>query len=208
MSVDTGRNLTSKNKCILPPPWNVYSCVQPPLFPAVVYGGQHRTSCQDHRHATSSYRPSDPEKEQCDTCLYTGMATCAGLCLYSFKIALLDEPTPTIRHQRVLMAFGTAWAVAGVYRAYLGWCNVYPTQSPTASRLWCQHCRLIEPQGKLLRPIHLACFDPLLWDMLYIWQEMWDQMWFLVPGIVYKCCTYDAVEMLSTKTIWKHELLW
>uniref|UniRef100_A0A6T7GDW5 Uncharacterized protein n=1 Tax=Attheya septentrionalis TaxID=420275 RepID=A0A6T7GDW5_9STRA len=119
MGVDTGRNLTSKNKGILPPPWNVYSCLQPPCPAVYTHGGHYRTSCQDQRiHATSPY--SDPEKEQCDSCLYTGMATCAGLCLYSFKIALLDEPTPTIRHQRVLMAFGTAWAVAGVYRAYLG----------------------------------------------------------------------------------------
>jgi hypothetical protein len=70
-----------------------------------------------------------PAVEQCDSCLYTGVATCTALSLYFFKMALLDTPetfkSQTARFKahtdkRFMLAFGSCWAVAGVYRLYLG----------------------------------------------------------------------------------------
>ena len=66
--------------------------------------------------------------KSCDACLYTGMATCTGLSVYFFKMALLDLPeegtaqfTPNVKtNKRFFLACGTFWAVAGIYRWQLG----------------------------------------------------------------------------------------
>jgi hypothetical protein len=81
-----------------------------------------RTNCQGRK----DYR--EAEDESCDACLYTGVATCTGLSGYMFKMALLDLPeegtklfTNQVRNQkRFLLLFGASWAVAGIYRLYLG----------------------------------------------------------------------------------------
>ncbi len=99
------------------------------------------------------------KKQSCRQCLYTGVATCAGLSAYFLHLAYEDQP-PSKTHQRqpdattsksttirnantskqptwlrtaamklmrqksagnrsFHLAFGAAWAVAGVYRLYL-----------------------------------------------------------------------------------------
>lgn len=68
------------------------------------------------------------DDEHCKSCLYTGVATCTAVSAYFFKTALLDLPergtpqfTKEVRNQKYFMiSFGTAWAIAGVYRWYLG----------------------------------------------------------------------------------------
>lgn len=83
------------------------------------------TKCQGTSN-TQDYRPA--EDDPCDACLYTGVATCTGLSCYMFKMALLDLPeqgangwTKQVRQQkRFLLLFGGSWAVAGLYRLYLG----------------------------------------------------------------------------------------
>jgi UDP-N-acetyl-D-mannosaminuronic acid transferase (WecB/TagA/CpsF family) len=67
--------------------------------------------------------------------MYTGMATCTGLSLYFFKMALLEEDLPETRktaqftkhiataatkNKRFFFVCGTAWAVAAAYRWHLG----------------------------------------------------------------------------------------
>ena len=74
----------------------------------------------------SSTTQSISKREQCVACLYTGVGTCTALSLYFFKLALLDAPespkelVKTHKDQRFMLAFGTCWAMAGVYRLYLG----------------------------------------------------------------------------------------
>mmetsp|Transcript_3806 Transcript_3806/g.5825 ORF Transcript_3806/g.5825 Transcript_3806/m.5825 type:complete len:147 (+) Transcript_3806:327-767(+) len=71
--------------------------------------------------------PKD-EDENCNVCLYTGVATCTGLTLYFWKMGILDMPERSsskftlevARQQRFLVTFGGAWALAGAYRLYLG----------------------------------------------------------------------------------------
>lgn len=83
------------------------------------------TNCQGRNN---DYREAEDESS-CDACLYTGIATCTGLSGYMFKMALLDLPeegtkqfTNQVRNQkRFLLLFGASWAVAGIYRLYLGW---------------------------------------------------------------------------------------
>lgn len=67
-------------------------------------------------------------EEHCDTCLYTGVGTCAAVSIYSMKL-YLDLPSNTgisreafraIRSQkRFLLLFGSAWSLAGCYRMYI-----------------------------------------------------------------------------------------
>jgi uncharacterized membrane protein len=69
-----------------------------------------------------------PQQESCDACLYTGLATCTGLSLYFYKMALLDLPEDAVKftkrqvqtNKRFLLACGTFWAAAGIYRWNLG----------------------------------------------------------------------------------------
>lgn len=84
------------------------------------------TSCEG---TNTSTLPPQQEQESCAACLYTGMATCTGLSLYFFKMALLDLPeegttafTKQVKtNKRFLLGCGTFWAAAGIYRWSLGW---------------------------------------------------------------------------------------
>jgi len=63
--------------------------------------------------------------KQCKTCLYTGVATCAFLSAYSFKVALLDLPRnpvtkDVLNHKRLMLGFGYTSILVGAYRFYLG----------------------------------------------------------------------------------------
>jgi len=71
------------------------------------------------------------EKEDCDACLYTGIATCTGLSFYFAKLALLDTPDITKdmslkvarghRNSRAgFLVVSTLWVAAGAYRWHLG----------------------------------------------------------------------------------------
>lgn len=76
-------------------------------------------------HCQGSEEPvAASEERTCDTCLYTGVATCACLSAYFFKLAYLDiveAKTPELSRQRRFLALmGTASAVGGIYRWYLG----------------------------------------------------------------------------------------
>ena len=85
---------------------------------------------QMHPSIISDIKKNDnrPEEEnpppKCRTCLITGVLTCTAVSGYFFKIALIDLPESTkhevVRQKRFLLGFGSAWAVAGVYRFYLG----------------------------------------------------------------------------------------
>ena len=69
--------------------------------------------------------------DQCDSCLYTGVATCSALSLYFLKMSS-EPPSPLaagtkkmsmnqIKGQKhFLLAGSAAWAIAGMYRFYLG----------------------------------------------------------------------------------------
>ena len=59
-------------------------------------------------------------QEPCKTCLYTGVAVCAGLSLYFAKLAI-EDGVP-LKNQRFLWACSAGWVVAGMYRWQLGWC--------------------------------------------------------------------------------------
>jgi hypothetical protein len=82
------------------------------------------------RTASSPQQQQLQESKSCTSCLVTGIATCTGLSLYFFKMALLDLPeqgsaaftrTPKMQtNQRFLLACGTFWAVAGIYRWNMG----------------------------------------------------------------------------------------
>lgn len=71
------------------------------------------------------------EKESCDACLYTGVATCVGLSLYFAKIALLEVPDITKempkdiaaahwRSKAGYLTVSAVWVGIGVYRWHLG----------------------------------------------------------------------------------------
>ena len=72
----------------------------------------------------SAENMNQPPKEQCEACLITGVMTCTGISAYFFKTALLDMPESAkkevMRQKRFLLGFGSAWAIAGAYRLYLG----------------------------------------------------------------------------------------
>ena len=74
---------------------------------------------------------TDSTSDSCSTCLYTGVATCAAVSLYSLNAAfdlpsldqkgLSKEAIKAIKHQkRFLLGFAGAWTLAGCYRYYLG----------------------------------------------------------------------------------------
>mmetsp|Transcript_52839 Transcript_52839/g.78352 ORF Transcript_52839/g.78352 Transcript_52839/m.78352 type:complete len:178 (-) Transcript_52839:333-866(-) len=71
--------------------------------------------------------PADGDSS-CQTCLYTGVTTCAVVCAYFTKTALLDLPETGTRavmreakrQKRFLLVFAGCWGMTGVYRAYLG----------------------------------------------------------------------------------------
>lgn len=56
--------------------------------------------------------------EPCKACMYTGMATCAGLSVYFVKLATDDTTLP--KNRRFLWACSAGWIVAGAYRWYIG----------------------------------------------------------------------------------------
>ena len=67
------------------------------------------------------------EKEPCNTCLYTGVATCGGLSLYFTKLALELPESGTMsamqqaaKNKRFFLVGSAFWAGAGLYRLYLG----------------------------------------------------------------------------------------
>mmetsp|Transcript_17692 Transcript_17692/g.24961 ORF Transcript_17692/g.24961 Transcript_17692/m.24961 type:complete len:108 (-) Transcript_17692:336-659(-) len=72
----------------------------------------------------------EKEKITCKTCMYTGMATCTGLSLYFMKLSselpeITKETNKEVltkvgRQRNFLMVGSAAWAVAGIYRAYIG----------------------------------------------------------------------------------------
>ena len=73
----------------------------------------------------------DEDRQSCEACLYTGIATCTGLSLYFAKIALLETPDVTQEmsrevakgHRRNRLGFlvvSAFWFVTGVYRWHLG----------------------------------------------------------------------------------------
>jgi len=90
-------------------------------FPSENRNALSPNNCQSDRHQ-STFPP--PPNEQCQTCLVTGVLTCTAVSSYLFKMALLDLPVSTkrevLRQKRFLLGFGSAWAVAGAYRLYLG----------------------------------------------------------------------------------------
>lgn len=74
----------------------------------------------------------DPPRKSCKECLYTGIATCSCLSLYFLKLAS-EEPSneatkqtkskkmkPIRNHKYFCLCSSAAWAMAGVYRVYLG----------------------------------------------------------------------------------------
>jgi len=84
------------------------------------------TRCDTPKGPPSQH--DNDKNESCAACLYTGMATCTGLSLYFFKMAVLEMPEEgtaaftrqTQTNKRFLLACGTFWAAAGVYRWHLG----------------------------------------------------------------------------------------
>jgi hypothetical protein len=114
--------------------------------------GATTTSCEalpsndenDRNKRSSRPRPSEsnPYKteieqlqreldEPCQTCMYTGMAVCAGLSLYFVKLATDETTLP--KNRRFLWACSAGSVVAGVYRWYLGW-NSYRYNITNLSR--------------------------------------------------------------------------
>jgi hypothetical protein len=76
---------------------------------------QERTPTEENTTTTTTTELS------CASCMYTGMATCTGLSLYFFKMALLDVPKQGIAtNKRFFLVSGTVWAAAGIYRYHLG----------------------------------------------------------------------------------------
>lgn len=59
------------------------------------------------------------DEKVCSVCMYTGMAVCTGLSLYFVKLAT-DETVTLAKNRRFLWVSSAGWAVAGVYRWYLG----------------------------------------------------------------------------------------
>jgi hypothetical protein len=92
----------------------------PYLHPSHFLLAPNRTYCDE-----GGDRIPPSEEESCDTCFYTGVATCTGLSLYFLKAAYLDLPegplTKELQSQKRFMIFmGSASAIAGAYRWYLG----------------------------------------------------------------------------------------
>ena len=78
----------------------------------------------------NSTQTPDPlmKEKQCQTCLYTGVATCTGLSLYFFHLAS-EVNVPSVGHKayremtrqkRFLLGGSVTWAMVGMYRFYLG----------------------------------------------------------------------------------------
>ena len=95
------------------------------LFPSthLSSGEQSTRPVNDKRDDVSG----EPPREQCKTCMFTGMATCAGLSLYFLKLwsELPDSGTKQTMRQvskqrNFLLGGSAAWAIAGIYRGYLG----------------------------------------------------------------------------------------
>lgn len=77
--------------------------------------GAHGGYCQCEG---SQRQDSSDTQEQCAVCMYTGVTVCTGLSLYFVKLA--TEETTLPKNQRFLWACSAGWAVAGMYRWYLG----------------------------------------------------------------------------------------
>jgi hypothetical protein len=61
----------------------------------------------------------DVDTDRCDSCLYTGVATCTGLAAYFAHMALYDAAVQP-RHRPFLMALSACWMAVGAYRWKLG----------------------------------------------------------------------------------------
>jgi hypothetical protein len=108
------------------------------LFTNTTRTGQHfhqhniftnttRTGQQD----PTTTNVGNTESVSCNSCMFTGMATCTGLSLYFFKMALLDLPEKkttlgqctkqvATTNKRFFLVCGTVWAAAGIYRYHVG----------------------------------------------------------------------------------------
>jgi hypothetical protein len=58
-------------------------------------------------------------RASCASCLYTGVATCAGLAAYFAHLGR-NDPAVLPRHRPFLLAAAAGWAAAGAYRWILG----------------------------------------------------------------------------------------
>mmetsp|Transcript_29573 Transcript_29573/g.29943 ORF Transcript_29573/g.29943 Transcript_29573/m.29943 type:complete len:139 (-) Transcript_29573:29-445(-) len=73
----------------------------------------------------TSILSTSSESSSCQSCLYTGVATCIGISAHFAKIAFYDEPLPErLKHaasdKRFMVGMSGAFAIAGIYRFYLG----------------------------------------------------------------------------------------
>lgn len=92
----------------------------------------HEESTVSSSSSSSRYhhhQPTAPQQqqfqEQCSVCMYTGIAVCSGLSLYFVKLATegssITMPKQQLQqHRGFLWMCSAGWAVAGVYRWYLG----------------------------------------------------------------------------------------
>jgi hypothetical protein len=90
--------------------------------------GQGEPYTSDSSMGGTKPNTNNDSQESCASCMYTGMATCTGLSLYFFKMALDSPEKKSVQftkhvatNKRFFLLCGTAWAAAGVYRWHLGW---------------------------------------------------------------------------------------
>lgn len=98
-----------------------------PVYTSLIYASILNNISSSSTTPNSSnnehHNSNHPPKEQCKTCLITGVLTCTAVSGYFFKTALLDLPESSsrevIRQKRFLLGFGSVWALAGAYRLYI-----------------------------------------------------------------------------------------
>lgn len=102
------------------------------LFPHTQCEGRGMQNGDDRQNMKrqQSEKQNKENHQSCDTCLYTGMATCTGLALYFGKLALevpsIAKNTPkevAKMHRRSKYGFLTGaavWVAVGAYRWHLG----------------------------------------------------------------------------------------
>lgn len=84
-------------------------------------------SIQNSASSESEKFDPDTSRASCRECLITGVLTCTGLSAYFFRLASelqynsAKEVTKQARRHKYFLYGGSgAWAMAGVYRLYLG----------------------------------------------------------------------------------------